>query len=97
MEILIKTKKLRLKSDFSLGHHCGWRGHIKQNEFDWRFQSYKGNNLCYGMLCESVNSDQEEKQGDLLNGDRVINLNNLITNVDKLQCANNVHMRGIYR
>ena len=26
------------------------------------------------MLCESVNSDQEEKEGDLLNGNRIINL-----------------------
>ena len=35
------------------------------------------------MLCESVNSDQEEKEGDLLNGNRIINLNNLITTIDK--------------
>ena len=35
------------------------------------------------MLCESVNSGQEEKEGDLLNGDCIINLNNLITNMDK--------------
>ena len=34
------------------------------------------------MLCESVNSDQEEKEGDLLNSNRIINLNNLITNTD---------------
>ena len=34
------------------------------------------------MMCESVNSDQEEKEGDLLNGNRIINLNNLITNMD---------------
>ena len=35
------------------------------------------------MICGSVNSDQEEKQGDLLNFNRIINLNNLITNTDK--------------
>ena len=34
------------------------------------------------MLCESVNSDQEEKKGYLLNVNRIINLKNLITNVD---------------
>ena len=34
------------------------------------------------MLCESVNSDQEEKEGYLLNGNRIINLKNLITNMD---------------
>ena len=35
------------------------------------------------MLCESVNSDQEEKEGDLLNGNRIINLDSFITNIDK--------------
>ena len=39
---------------------------IKQNDIDWKFQSYKGTNLGYDMLFESVNSDQEEKEGDLL-------------------------------
>ena len=43
------------------------------------------------MLCEYVNSDQEEKEGDLLNGNRIINLKNLITNMDKFlvckECA----------
>ena len=36
------------------------------------------------MMCESVNSDQEEKEGDVLNGNRIINLKNLITNIDKV-------------
>ena len=43
------------------------------------------------MICESVNSDQEEKEGDVLNGNRIISLKNLITNVDIFlvckQCA----------
>ena len=43
------------------------------------------------MMCESVNSDQEEKKGDVLNGNRIINLNNLITNIDNVlvckECA----------
>ena len=34
------------------------------------------------MMCESVNSDQEEKEGDVLNGNRIIVLKNLITNMD---------------
>ena len=58
-------------------------GRIKHNENDWKFKSYKGNNLGYDILCESVNSDQEEKEGDLLNGNHIINLKNLITNIDK--------------
>ena len=43
------------------------------------------------MMCESVNFDQEEKEGDVLNGNHIINLNNLITNIDKIlvckECA----------
>ena len=34
------------------------------------------------MMCESINSDQEEKEGDVLNGNCIINLNNFITNID---------------
>ena len=62
MEHFPKTKKLRLTSDFYLCHHGGWEGgRIQKNENDCKFQSYKGTNLGYDMLCESVNSDQEEK------------------------------------
>ena len=43
------------------------------------------------MMCESVNSDQEEKEGDILNGNRIMNLKNLITNIDNFllckECA----------
>ena len=35
------------------------------------------------MMCEHVNSDPEEKEGDVLNGNRIINLKNLISNIDK--------------
>ena len=45
----------------------------------------------YDMICESVNSDQEGKEGDLLKGNRSINLNNLMTNINKFlvckECA----------
>ena len=59
-----------------------WGGRIKHNDNDWKFQSYKGTNFGYDMLCESVNSDYEEKQGDLLNGNHIFNLKNLIINID---------------
>ena len=39
---------------------------MKQDDNDWKFKSYKGTNLGYDMMCESINSDQEEKQGDVL-------------------------------
>ena len=51
----------KLTADFYLGNTGGWGGRVKHNDNDWKFQSYKGTNLGYGMLCESVNSDQEEK------------------------------------
>ena len=60
-----------------------WGGRGIKKENDWKFQSYKWTNLSYDILCESINSDQEEKEGDLLNGNLIINLNNLITNIDK--------------
>ena len=54
-------------------------------------------NLGYDMLCESVNSDQEEKEGDLLNGNRIINLKNSITNIAKFlvckECAQERDLR----
>ena len=49
------------------------------------------------MMCESVNSDQEEKEEDVLNGNRIINLKNSITNIDIFWCAKSVHRRGNYR
>ena len=65
-------------------------GRVKHNDNDWKFQKYKGTNLDYDMLCESVNTNQEEKEGNLLNGNRIINLTNLITNMDLFWCEKNV-------
>ena len=49
------------------------------------------------MLCESVNSDQKTKEGDLLNGNNIINLKNLITNIDTFlgckECAQERELR----
>ena len=48
------------------------------------------------MLCESVNSNQEKKEGDLLNSNLIINLNNLITNIDTfLACKEFVKERAL--
>ena len=94
MEISPNTKTPRVVADFTLDHTGGWGGRIKHNGNDWKFQSYKGTKLGYDMICESVNSDQEEKQGDVLNGNRIINLKNLITNMDKfLVCKECAHER----
>ena len=51
-------------------------GRIKHNDNDRKYQKYKETNLDYYMLCESVNTDQEKKEGDVLNGNRIINIKN---------------------
>ena len=43
---------------------AGGGGRIKEND-DWRFHSYKGTNLGYDMMCESVNSDQEGEKREV--------------------------------
>ena len=48
------------------------------------------------MICEAITSDQEEEGGDLLNGNSIINLKNLITNIDKcLVCKECAHERSL--
>ena len=48
------------------------------------------------MLCESVNSGQGKKGADLLNGNCIINLKNLITNIDNvLICKECVQERDL--
>ena len=79
-----KTKKQRPKSDFSHSLAGGWGGFIipKQDDPEWKFQSYRGTNLAYDILCEPICSDNENKEGDNLSGNRVINLKILTTNID---------------
>ena len=48
------------------------------------------------MMCESVKSDQEEKEGDVLNSNRIINLKGFIKNIDKfLVCTEFAQEREI--
>ena len=61
MKNLRKTKKSRLGADFSLDHTSDRGRRKNQNDKDRKFKSYKGSNLGYDIMCESVNSDQEEK------------------------------------
>ena len=39
------------------------------------------------MMCESVNSDQEGKEGDVLNGNCIINISNIDKNLVCKECA----------
>ena len=59
MEYLSRTKNPRLIANLSLDHTGEWGGRIKHNDNGWKFQSYKGINLGYDMIYESVNYDQE--------------------------------------
>ena len=96
MEHLRKTKKSRLGADFSLDRTGDWGGCMNQNENDWKFKSYKGSNLGYDMICESVNSHQDKKKGDVLNSNCIMNLKILITNMDKfLVCKECAHEREL--
>ena len=96
MEITPKTKKKDQELIFLLIILVAGRGRNKHNGNYWKFQKYKGTNLDYDMLCESVNTDQEEKEGDLLKGNRIINLNNLSTNIEKfLLCEEFVKEREL--
>ena len=83
MEILPKTKNQDQQLIFLLIILVAGGVRSKHSDNDWKFHSYKGTNLGYDMMCQSVNSDQEEKEGDVLNSNRIINLHNLITNMDK--------------
>ena len=49
------------------------------------------------MMCESVNTDQEEKEGDVLNSNRIIIQKDFITNMEKIESAKIVRRRGNYR
>ena len=95
MEYLLKTKNQRLTNDFSLSLPGGWGGRIipKQDNLEQKFHIHRGTNSDYDMLCEPISSDNEEKGGDNLSGNRLINLEILTTNVNNFQCADNVHSR----
>ena len=69
MENLYKTKK-RLTNQFSLSLPGGWEGHIilKQDDPEWKFQTYRGTNLVYEILCETTSLDNDEEDGDNLRG-----------------------------
>ena len=55
----------------------------KQDYTEWKFQTYRGTKLAYDMLCKPISSDNKEKEGDNLSGNRLINLKILTTNIDK--------------
>ena len=57
------------------------RGRIipKQDDPEWKFQTDRGTNLAYDMLYEPISSDNEEKDGYNISGNRLIKLRILTT------------------
>ena len=52
----------------------------KQYDSDWKFQTYRGSNLAYDMLFETIGPENEDKQGDIINGNCLVNPFVLTTN-----------------
>ena len=63
----------------------------KQDDPDWIFQTYRGTNVDYEMLCEPTSSENEEKEGDNISGNSLFKLIVFTTNIEKIlvyqQCA----------
>ena len=56
----------------------------KQDYSDWIFQTYRGTNLDYDMLCDPTSSDNEEKEGDNLSSNHLMNQKRFTTNIEKV-------------
>ena len=61
-------------------------GHMKpkQDDSGCKFHTYRGTNLSYDILCEPTSSYNEEKEGDDLSNNCLINQNKLTNNVWKV-------------
>ena len=53
-----------------------------QDDPQCKFKTYMGNNLAYKIFCETACSDNEEKEGDDISGNCLINLKTLTTNIE---------------
>ena len=76
----------------------------KEDDSEWKFETTsrigndRGTNLAYDvLLCEPISSDNEQKEGDNLSGNHLVNLKKLTTNVEKFQCDENVQRIRLYR
>ena len=56
----------------------------KDDDKECKFQTYRGTNLDYDLLCEPTCLDHKEKEGDNLSGGRLINLQILKTNIENV-------------
>ena len=58
---------------------------------------YRGKDLNHDMLYEPIISDNEEKEGDKISGNRLFNLHNLATNIEKFYVAKNAQRIRLYK
>ena len=56
----------------------------KDDDKEWKFQTDKSSYLDYDILCEPTCLENEEKYGDNIIGNPLINLKRLTTNIEKL-------------
>ena len=69
----------------------------KQDNPEWKFQNNNGTNLAYDMLFEPTSKDDKEKEGYILNGNRLINLKIFTTNTEKyFVCQQFAHEKGLH-
>ena len=52
----------------------GGRVKLKEDDSEWNFHIYRGTNLAYDMLCDPISSDNEDKEGDNISGNNLVNL-----------------------
>ena len=68
----------------------------KQDDTEWKFQTYRGNKLAYDMLYDPISSDNKERLVDILSGNRGINLKILTTNIENfLVCQKCVQEKAL--
>ena len=56
----------------------------KDDDKEWKVQTYNGTNLSYDMLCEPTCLENKDKEGDNTSCNSLINLKILTTNIDKI-------------
>ena len=60
----------------------GGRVKLKEDDSEWNFHIYRGTNLAYDMLCDPISSDNEDKEGDKISSNHLVNQNKLTTIID---------------
>ena len=68
----------------------------RQDDREYKFNTYRVKNLDYDMLCEPISSDNQEKEGENLSSNCLINIKILISNIDILSMCQTFQERRLY-